>query len=295
MSRSPRGRGAASSRASHARAMQSVRVLAMASDGRRERDDHVVAEEPLEIRVAGPGQEPVAVMTTLRTPGHEAELAAGWLHAEGIAEPGDIDEIAFADPLEASQPEDTVTVRLHRPFVADVARRRHAVATASCGVCGRAAIDELALHCAPVPHDALAAPPVAGSVVLGLPERLRAEQEVFGATGGLHATGLFDRDGRLVTLREDVGRHNALDTAIGAHVLAGELPLHEMVAVLSGRIGFELVQKVVAAGIPILAAVGAPTDLAIRTAERFGVTLVGFLRGRTGNVYAHPHRLDLDR
>jgi FdhD protein len=256
--------------------------------------DAVVVEEPLEIRACGPGQPPVTVFTTLRTPGHDQDLAAGWLYAEGLIQPGELTRFSWGDPLRLARPEDQLTVHLTRAIDPDTIAHRHALATASCGVCGRATIDELAARCDPVPLVASPASPVAWSVLAGLPATVRAAQTVFADTGGLHAAALSHSDGRLVTLREDVGRHNALDAAIGAHVRAGDVPLHTLIGVLSGRAGFELVAKAAAAGIPILAAVGAPTDLAIRTAERLGVTLVGFLRHDRGNVYTHPDRLDLD-
>jgi FdhD protein len=173
------------------------------------------------------------------------------------------------------------------------ATERHATATASCGVCGRASIDELGARAAVVPHDAPELP-VPWSLLVRLPDQVRDQQRVFAATGGLHATAITRPDGEVVVLREDVGRHNALDAAIGACVQAGSVPLHHHLGVLSGRIGFELVAKAAMAGLPLVAAVGAPTDLAVRTAERFGITLVGFLRGGTGNVYSHPHRVDQD-
>lgn len=274
----------------HRQATGSHRVLAVRGDERREAEDLLAGEEPLEIRAQGPGQPPRAVVTTMRTPGHEAELAAGWLLAEGLARPGEIDEITYADPHRAARPDDIVTVRLVRPLDLDRLVARHVTATASCGVCGRASIAELMARCPPITSTTS----VAWSTLAALPDRLRDAQAVFASTGGLHAAGLFTADGRLVTLREDVGRHNALDAAIGVHVLADELPLDDHVVLLSGRAGFELVQKAAVAGIPVVAAVGAPSDLAVRTAERVGITLIGFLRGGDGNLYTHPHRIDLD-
>ncbi len=251
------------------------------------RDDHVVIEEPLEIRVTGADQPAVAVVTTLRTPGNDVELAAGWVVTEGLATPDQIVRITSGDPVGLARPDDQVTVHLVGPVDLDAGARRMSVATASCGVCGRASIDELAMRAEPVDD----ATRVSWSVLAGLPDALRGAQPEFEATGGLHATGLFTADGRLVTLREDVGRHNALDAAIGVHVLDRSLPLAGHVAVLSGRVGFELVAKAVMAGIGVIVAVGAPTDLAVRTAQRFGVTLVGFVRDGAGNVYTGPDRL----
>jgi FdhD protein len=259
-------------------------------------DDPVIGEEPLEVRAAGPEQEPVTLMTTLRTPGHEREQAAGWLLAEGFATPEQIVAVRIGDPLELARPDDTVTVSLTVAVDPASGAHRHAVATASCGVCGRASIDELATRTAPVADDHFRVSPVAWEVLARLPDELRFAQSRYRATGGVHATGLCDADGRLVTVREDVGRHNALDAAIGAHVLAGDWPangLDDLICVLSGRIGFELVAKAAVARLPIVAAVGAASDLAVRTADRLGVTLVGFVRGGSGTVYTHPERLVL--
>jgi FdhD protein len=260
-----------------------------------ETTDRLVGEEPLELLAAGPGQDPVALLTTLRTPGHELDLVVGWLVSEGLLRPEDAPraEMTFADPHVAARPEDRVTVRLPHHLDVHAAAERRAAATASCGVCGRASIEELAARCPPLPAEVPTDDPLPWSVLAGLPDRLRSAQPLFGATGGSHGTGLFARDGVLVTVREDVGRHNALDAAIGAHARRGELPLHGLVGVLSGRVGFELVAKAAMAGLPILAAVGAPSDLAVRTADRLGVTLVGFLRRRGGNVHTHAHRLEL--
>lgn len=258
--------------------------------------DTLINEEPLEVRAGGPGQEPVTLMTTLRTPGHEREQAVGWLLAEAFTTPDEVVEVSFGDPILLSRPDDTVTVTLTHRVDPAAGAHRHAVATASCGVCGRASIDELAARTRPVTGDGFTRTPVAWGELAPLPDRLQWSQARFHATGGVHATGLFDRDGRLVTVREDVGRHNALDAAIGAHVLAGAWPvggLDDLICVLSGRIGFELVAKAAVARLPIVIAVGAASDLAVRTAQRLGITLVGFARGANGTVYTHPERLVL--
>lgn len=269
----------------HVSGAQVVRVR----DGRAATvEDQLVAEEPLEIRAAGPGQEPAAVAVTLRTPGGEAELAVGFLRTEGLIDgPADIAGVSHGDPKRDAQPDDTVVVRLARPFDVSLVAERHFVATASCGICGKASIDEVAVRSDPIP----AGPTIDPSVVVALPDRLRAAQAVFDATGGLHAAALFTPDGGLLAMREDVGRHNALDKLIGAQLLADALPLHDRIVLLSGRIGFELVQKAAVAGVPILCAVGAPSDLAVEAGERLGVTLIGFLRGDSFNVYTHPERV----
>ncbi len=252
------------------------------------REDRLAGEEPLAIRARGPGQDPVDIAVTMRTPGYEAELAAGFLRTEGlIDDAAEIVRITIGDPGTDARPDDEVTVHLARPFDASRVAERHFVATASCGICGKASLDELEVRCAPIP----AGPSVTAGTLLALPGRLREAQAVFEHTGGLHAAGLFDALGALIALREDVGRHNALDKLIGGRVLAGDLPLHGRIVLVSGRASFELVQKAAVAGVPILAAISAPSDLAVEAAERLGVTLVGFLRGDGFNVYARPERV----
>ncbi|HLY15331.1 MAG TPA: formate dehydrogenase accessory sulfurtransferase FdhD [Candidatus Limnocylindrales bacterium] len=265
------------------------RILAIRGATVEERDDTLVGEEPMEIRAAGPGQEPVAVAVTMRTPGSETELAVGFLRTEGLIADGDVESVEFGDPATLSQPDDTVIVRLRRPFDASVVPERHFVATASCGICGKASLDEVAIRCDPIP----AGPLVSRDTVLALPGRLREGQAVFERTGGLHASGLFDPEGRLLALREDVGRHNALDKLVGWAVLAGLMPLNDRILMVSGRVSLEIVQKAAVAGIPIVCAVSAPSDLAVEAAERFGQTLVGFLRGDGFNVYAGRERISL--
>ena len=195
--------------------------------------------------------------------------------------------VDVADPSTHAQPDDEVIVRLARPLDPSTIGSRNFVATASCGICGKASLDQVEVRCAPIPDG----PVVPPEVLLALPARLREGQAVFGATGGLHASALFDPGGTLVALREDVGRHNALDKLVGSRLLAGELPLHDRILLVSGRASFELVQKAAVAGIPVLAAVSAPSDLAVQAADRLGVTLVGFLRGEGFNVYTRPERI----
>ena len=277
--------------AAHAARTANVRVTTVAADGTVTHDvaDQVTGEEPLVIRIAGPDGVAHEVTTTLRTPGHEADLAAGFLHAEGLLGVGDVVRITAGDVLTDARPDDQVTVHVRRPVDPAAIVHRHVTATASCGICGRASIDDLLARVPTLP----AGPRVAWQVIADLPDALRAAQATFAATGGLHATGIATPAGALRTVREDVGRHNALDAALGAHLLAGDLPLADHLVVLSGRVGFELVQKVAVAGGTVLVAVGAPSDLAVRTAREVGMTLVGFVRGGAGNVYTHPHRIDL--
>ncbi|MEO5964453.1 MAG: formate dehydrogenase accessory sulfurtransferase FdhD [Candidatus Limnocylindrales bacterium] len=269
-----------------------VRIVAYREGTIEEREDRLSGEEPLAIRAAGPGQEPVDVAVTMRTPGHEAELAAGFLRTEGLIEDDDtIEGVTFGDPVSASRPDDRVTVHLARPFDASRVAERHFVATASCGICGKASLDEVEVRCAPIPDG----PIIDARTLTALPAALRAAQAVFEQTGGLHAAGLFTPDGTLLELREDVGRHNALDKLIGSQVLAGGLPLRDRIVLVSGRASFELVQKAAVAGVPMLAAVSAPSDLAVEAAERLGVTLVGFLRGEAFNIYARRDRVSVGR
>ena len=271
------------------RHVTSHRIVAVRGESLEVRDDRVVGEAPLEIRAAGPRQDPVAVAVTMRTPGNEAELAVGFLRTEGLLDGQEVLGTSGGDPGVLSQPDDTIVVRLSRPFDDSKVAERHFVATASCGICGKASIDEVALRTDPLPDG----PVVSRSIILALPNLLRAAQRAFDETGGLHAAGLFTPGGELLGLREDVGRHNALDKLVGSQVLAGAMPLHDRILMVSGRVSFEIVQKAAVAGIPIVCAVSAPSDLAIETAERLGVTLVGFLRGDGFNVYAKDGRIDL--
>jgi FdhD protein len=271
------------------RHVTSRRIVAVRGEELEVRVDRVVGEAPLEIRASGPRQDPVAVAITMRTPGNEAELAVGFLRTEGLLEGQEVLGTAGGDPGSLSQPDDTIVVGLSKAFDDSKVAERHFVATASCGICGKASIDEVVLRAEPLPEG----PVVTRSVILALPNLLRAAQRAFDETGGLHAAGLFSPKGELIAIREDVGRHNALDKLVGSQILAGAMPLHERILMVSGRVSFEIVQKAAVAGIPIVAAVSAPSDLAIETAERLGVTLIGFLRGDGFNLYAHDARVDL--
>jgi FdhD protein len=234
-------------------------------------DDAVAVEEPLEIRVDG---APLAV--TMRTPGHDEELAVGFLYGEGLIDGPP--ELAADPELAANRVEIAGRLR-HDPG----ARRFYT--TSSCGVCGKGALEEVAVHAPPLPDG----PRVARALLASLPERLT--QPEFARTGGLHATGLFEPDGQLVMAREDVGRHNAMDKVIGRALLDGRLPLHDRLLCVSGRLSFELVQKAAVAGAPILVGVGAPTSLAVSLAADRGMTLCGFAREGRVNVYAGDQRV----
>jgi FdhD protein len=234
--------------------------------------DVVAVEEPLEIRIGG-----VPVAVTMRTPGHDEELALGFALSEGLRPRGARapDDLA-ANAIELDAPEFDVD-RLRRSFYT----------SSSCGVCGKGALEAVAVEAPRVESDLRAA----AELVASLPERLRAEQAAFAATGGLHATGLFDSRGELLVLREDVGRHNAVDKVIGRAFLDGRLPLADAILCVSGRLSFELVQKAAVAGCPLLVAVGAPSSLAVDLAQDRGITLCGFVRNGRLNVYTEPWRV----
>jgi FdhD protein len=255
-----------------------------------ERPDKLVTEEPMEIRVHGPGQEPVPLAVTMRTPGNDFELAVGFCFTEGILErAGDLDAVAYCLAGEGEQEYNVVTVKLRRP-VSLLGHERNFAANASCGLCGKTTLDQVAQHCAPVGDG----PVVTQSVLTKLPARLRAAQVVFESTGGLHAAASFTSDGDLEALREDIGRHNALDKLIGHALLERQLPLNHDVLLVSGRVSFEIVQKAAAAGIAVVCAVSAPSSLAVDAAQQFGQTLIGFLRDERANIYTHPERVDVD-
>jgi FdhD protein len=266
-----------------------VSVYAVDGATTHRRSDHVATEEPLEIRVRPPGGPGVPVAVTMRTPGDDYELAAGFLYAEGvIGSRDDVVEITYC--VEAEQEYNTVTAELTTVPDLEPTTRRGFVSSA-CGVCGKTTIDNLRRRgLEPAPDG----PVLDVSTVTALPARLRAAQQVFDSTGGLHAAALFDPSGELVALREDVGRHNALDKLVGWALLEARLPLGEHVLLLSGRASFELLQKAVAARIPVVCAVGAPSSLAVDVARTFGTTLVGFLRDDRFNVYAEPVRIATD-
>ncbi|MEO8475932.1 MAG: formate dehydrogenase accessory sulfurtransferase FdhD [Actinomycetota bacterium] len=264
-----------------------VKVVAVHDGVRSERPDTLATEEPMEIRVGGPRQEATQVAVTMRTPGGDYELAVGFLFTEGLIAPGDVARVAYCDDLDdETQRFNVVTVTLGRPF--DAARvRRNFYATSSCGICGKAALDDVAIHCDPVGEG----PQIAGSILIGLPDAIRAQQKVFDRTGGLHAAGLFTAEGELISLREDVGRHNAVDKVVGEQLLEGRLPLADRVLQVSGRASFEIVQKAAMAGISIVSAVSAPSSLAVEAGERFGMTIVGFVRDGRCNIYTGPARV----
>jgi len=242
-------------------------------------EDRVAVEEPLEIRVQGH-----SLAVVMRTPGHDRELVAGFLLTEGIVrDRSDILDLVHCRA--GAEPEANVMDALLAPRVnVDWARlQRHTFASSSCGLCGKASIDAVRTACPPLAETRLA---VRRSILARLPDRLRAAQPAFASTGGAHASGLFSAEGELLALREDVGRHNALDKVVGWAFFAERLPLSHRILLVSGRVSFELMQKALMAGIPCVAAVSAPTSLAVDFARESGQTLVGFVRGERMNVYA---------
>ena len=250
-----------------------------------ERDDLLIGEEPAQISVAGPDGQQIEVAVTMRTPGNDEELAVGFLVSELLITPSDVLRVSFGDPLHTSQPENHILVHLRGSFDAARIPARTTVATASCGICGKASLDDVVQRLGRVEKIAR----ISGASLLQLPDQLRAAQDLFAGTGGLHAAAAVsvDTDGSLhiKTVREDVGRHNAVDKLIGEAALRGALPLASSLLLLSGRCSFELVQKAAAAGFSAIACVGAPSSLAVETAERLGICLIGFLRERSFNVY----------
>ena len=250
-----------------------------------ERDDLLIGEEPAQISVAGPDQPQIEVAVTMRTPGNDEELAVGFLVSETLITSSDVLRVSFGDPLHTSQPDNHILVRLRTSFDAARIPARTTVATASCGICGKASLDDVVQRLGRVEKIAR----ISGASLLQLPDQLRAAQDLFESTGGLHAAAAVNvaADGSLQfgTVREDVGRHNAVDKLIGEAALRGALPLASSLLLLSGRCSFELVQKAAAAGFAAIACVGAPSSLAVETAERLGICLIGFLRERSFNVY----------
>ena len=242
----------------------------------------------MEIRVEGPGSRPVAVAVTMRTPGSDFELAAGFLFTEGLLDGrDDLRRVSYCEDLPADEQHyNVVTVSLTSPFDAEVLRRNF-FASSSCGICGKASLEQVEVRCRPV----AAGPVLKSETIAELPASMREAQRMFDRTGGLHAAGLFAPGGTLLTIREDVGRHNAVDKVIGEAVLAGGAPLADRVLLVSGRLSFEIVQKSARAGIAIVCAVSAPSSLAVETAEHLGITLVGFVRDGRFNVYTHPDRI----
>ncbi|HUF03520.1 MAG TPA: formate dehydrogenase accessory sulfurtransferase FdhD [Aridibacter sp.] len=262
-----------------------------------ETTDTLAVEEPLEIRVGfrvGEVRRNSAVSITMRTPGDDFELASGFLFTEGIiCSPEQIDHIKHCGPKNTEGATNTVRVDLSDGVRVDLkSLERHFYTTSSCGVCGKSSIEALYTGAKKIVPNGFR---IKGGLINSLPERLRANQDVFERTGGLHASALFDGEGGLIEIREDVGRHNALDKVIGARLMEGETSLSETVLMVSGRASFELVQKSLMAGIPLMLAVGPPSTLAVELANEFGMTLVGFVRDGGYNVYSGAGRVSGER
>jgi FdhD protein len=249
-----------------------------------ERDEKLAVEEPLEIRLAGR-----RFTLTMRTPGYDEELAAGFLFAEGfINDATELGEIRRVRGRKGAPEPNAIDVILNVPADGLRARlKRNFVMSSSCGVCGKTSIDSIRRRVAPASDYAHAT----SATLVSLPEKLRAGQRVFAATGGLHGAAIFSLDGTMLAIREDVGRHNAVDKVVGYALTNAMVPLSRHIMMVSGRLSFEIVQKAAAAGVPILAAVSAPSSLAVELAEELGTTLVGFLRDGSFNIYTRPDRI----
>lgn len=259
----------------------------------RPRQDQLTTEEPLEIRLVSP-QKTIAV--TMRTPGADFELAAGFLYSEGVIScKEDIQRMSYCvdKSVDIEQRYNIVNVTLREDLNPDLQPlERHFYTTSACGVCGKASLEGLRLRGCPV---ILPQPIVTAEMIYDLPDKLRAAQGIFKATGGLHAAALFDAQGQLLNLHEDVGRHNALDKLIGSALLSEQLPLSDHIVMVSGRSSFEILQKSTAAGVPIVCSVSAPSSLAVSVAKEFGITLIGFLRGERFNVYTGFERINFSK
>ncbi|MCL2937309.1 MAG: formate dehydrogenase accessory sulfurtransferase FdhD [Trichodesmium sp. MAG_R02] len=251
--------------------------------------DQLATEEPLEIRLTLP-QQTIAV--TMRTPGEDFDLAAGFLYSEGVIKNReDIAKISYCidREIDGEQQQNIVNVTLNSELNPNLKTlERHFFTTSACGVCGKVSIESLQIK-------GFSAIPlgleVSTEIIYNLPDKLNTAQRIFKSTGGLHAVGLFDTQGKLLKLREDVGRHNALDKLIGSEFLAGQLPLNNFIVMVSGRSSFEILQKCITVGVPIVCAVSAPSSLAVEIAKEFNITLVGFLRGRKFNIYSGMERI----
>ena len=269
------------------------KVVTVTKDGRgSSKPDLVVTEEPMEIRAEGPGQEPQQISVTMRTPGNDFELAVGFLFTEGmVKQPDDVRTVKYRELVEGEEQKyNIVTVALSRAFDMALARRAM-VTSSSCGICGTESIDQLLQETTPVDRES--GPVITSETLMKIADAVRKSQPTFDRTGGLHAAALFDSTGTISMVREDIGRHNAVDKVIGASVMTKSVPLTQYGLFCSGRLSFEIIQKAVMARIAFIAAVGAPSSLAVETADVLGITLVGFLRDGKANVYTHAHRIEM--
>ena len=272
-----------------------VQVRKVGNGGGRWEPDTLVVEEPMEIRLGyGPDgdRRALSLSITMRTPGDDFELAAGFLLTEGIITgPGQITAVESCGPAAPGRKTgNIVRVEVTPEVPVDPARlQRNFYATSSCGICGKASLDAVEIR--GLREMDRSAPVIRQELIHELPSRMREGQDLFNETGGIHGAGLFQADGTLLSIREDVGRHNAVDKLVGGRLLAGNFPLHETIMVVSGRAGFEIVQKAVAAAIPVVVSVGAPSTLSVRLADRFGMTLIGFVRNNRYNIYTCEERI----
>lgn len=267
--------------------VMSARVTHWRATEQGQREEYLTVEEPFEIRLGGR-----SLAMIMRTPGHDEELAAGFLLSEGVIQsPEDLLEVRAGTDAEGLPLTNVVEVILREQLMADMAAtafQRHFAVSASCGLCGKDSIADVLCTSLPVTDDNLR---VSAASLYDLPARLRQAQAVFTHTGGLHAAGLFDAQGELYLLREDVGRHNAVDKLVGHGLLHQTLPYSSYLLLVSGRTSFEIIQKALRARIPCIAAISAPSSLAVELAEQSGITLIGFLREQTMNIYTHPERV----
>ncbi|MEZ4712041.1 MAG: formate dehydrogenase accessory sulfurtransferase FdhD [Caldilineaceae bacterium] len=266
------------------------RIITFDNGQRRRKTDLLATEEPLEIQLSA-GAETRTVAITMRTPGNDYELAAGFLYNEGVIHSKhELVQMTYCvGSVRHLQEYNSLDVRMRGEKLPELSQlERHFFTNSACGICGATMLDDLHnRNLPPIP----AGPLVTPSIIMGLPQALQNGQRIFESTGGLHAAALFDVAGNLLALREDVGRHNALDKLIGWALLKGQLPFHDKIILVSGRASYELLQKCLAAGAPIFCAVSAPSSLAVELAEAFGITLVGFLRGTRFNVYTRGERI----
>ncbi|MCB0492993.1 MAG: formate dehydrogenase accessory sulfurtransferase FdhD [Cyclobacteriaceae bacterium] len=271
-----------------------VEITKVSAEGSKVTPDLMAVEEPLEIRIGygalGERQQK-SLSVTMRTPGHDYELAIGFLFTEGIIDTFDqVESIKYCEDVgRQEERENVVRVELKPEVKLDLEKlQRNFYTSSSCGVCGKSSIEAVHVTCTPIQDNIK----VDKEVIHGLPKTLREAQQIFEHTGGLHAVGLFDLNGKLLLTREDVGRHNAMDKIVGACLFKKEIPLSETILMVSGRASFELAQKALRAGAPIMAAVGAPSSLAVTLAKDLGMTLMGFVRGASFNVYCGSQRID---
>jgi FdhD protein len=263
---------------------QFMEILRWDGDSVRRFEDELAAEEPLEIRVRGQ-----AVSVTMRTPGHDAELAAGFLLTEGIIHHSQ--DVLRIEPCDQNEDGNVLNVLLAPDVRVDFQQlTRHVFASSSCGLCGKATIESVHAQFPPVQSDMQ----IEAELLASLPQQMRAAQSTFDRTGGLHAAALFNPAGKLIVLREDVGRHNAVDKVVGHCLMNGAFPLDRHILLVSGRSSFEIMQKALAARVPMVAAVSAPSSLAVSFAAESGQTLIGFLRDRRMNIYTHPQRIKFE-